>query len=170
MRAIEPADWTVYLAWNQDDEQARGVSSIPFPLSAEAVRQWALEESTRPPTGDSRRFVIENAQGEVVGDISTHDCDPRVGAFSYGITIRRERRRQGYAREAVSLVLRYFFRDLRYQKVTVRVYSFNEASIRLHEALGFQLEGRIRRTVFTAGQHHDELVYGLTAEEFDDGL
>jgi hypothetical protein len=28
------------------------------------------------------------------------------------------------------------------------------------------LEGRIRRTVFTGGHHCDELVYGLTAEEF----
>ena len=31
LRAIEPSDWEAYFAWNQDDEQARGVSSIPFP-------------------------------------------------------------------------------------------------------------------------------------------
>ena len=29
LRAIEPSDWNVYYAWNRDDEQARGVSSIP---------------------------------------------------------------------------------------------------------------------------------------------
>ena len=165
LRAIEPSDWAVYFAWNQDDEQARGISNIPFPQSAEAVRQWALQESTRTPEGDAFRFVIENAQGEVVGNLTTHDCDPRVGAFSYGITIRREHRRQGFAADAIAAVLRYYFQELRYQKVTVHVYSFNTASIRLHEKLGFLQEGRLRRTVFTNGEHFDTLIYGLTAEE-----
>ena len=169
LRAIEPSDWAVYFAWNQDDEQARGVSSIPFPQSAEAVRQWAHQEATRRPEGDSFRFVIENETGEVVGDLTTHHCDARAGSFSYGITIRREHRRNGYAAEAIALVLRYYFQELRYQKATVSVYSFNEASACLHESLGFQLEGRIRRTVFTGGQHCDELVYGLTVEEFAEG-
>ena len=169
LRAIEPSDWEAYFAWDQDDEQARGVSNIPFPQSAEAVRQWAQQEATRKPEGDAFRFVIENEAGEVVGDLTTHDCDARVGSFSYGITIRREYRRNGYAAEAIALVLRYYFQELRYQKATVSVYSFNEASARLHESLGFQLEGRIRRTVFTNGQHSDELVYGITAEEFSGG-
>ena len=124
LRAIEPSDWEAYFAWNQDDEQARGVSSIPFPQSAEAVRQWAQQEATRKPEGDAFRFVIENETGEVVGDLTTHHCDARVGSFSYGITIRREHRRNGYAAEAIALVLRYYFRELRYQKATVSVYSF----------------------------------------------
>src|SRR5215216_90903 len=166
LRAIEPADWAFYFAWNQDDEQARSVSSIPFPQSAEAVRQWAQQEATRKPEGDAFRFVIENESGEVVGNITTHDCDARVGSFSYGITISREHRSNGYAAEAITLVLRYYFQELRYQKVTVTVFVFNDMSSRLHESLGFQLEGRIRRTVFTAGEYYDELVYGITAEEF----
>ena len=166
LRAIEPSDWDAYFRWNQDDEQARSVSSIPFPQSAEAVRQWAQQEATRKPEGDAFRFVIENETSEVVGDLTTHHCDARAGSFSYGITVRREHRRNGYAAEAIALVLCYYFRELRYQKATVSVYSFNEASARLHEKLGFQLEGRIRRTVFTDGPHCDELVYGITAEEF----
>ena len=169
LRAVEPADWAVYFAWNQDDDQARSVSRVPFPQSAEAVRQWAQQEATRVPEGDAFRFTIENETGEVVGALTTHHCDPRTGSFSYGITIRREHRRHGYAAEAVALILRYYFRELRYQKATVSVYDFNEASARLHEKLGFQLEGRIRRTVFTNGTLCDELVYGITAEEFAAG-
>src|SRR5918997_4412420 len=169
LRAIEPSDWEAYFAWNQDDEQSRRISTIPFPQSAEAVRQWAQQEATRKPEGDAFRFVIENASGEVVGDLATHHCDPRAGALAYGIAIRREHRRNGYAAEAIRLVLRYYFRELRYQKATVTVYSFNEESARLHEKLGFQLEGRIRRTEFTGGALHDKLIYGITAEEFAAG-
>lgn len=166
LRAIEPADWAVYAAWNQDDEQARSLYNVPFPQSEEAARQWAQQEATRKPEDDAFRFVIENEHGEVVGDLTTHDCDRRVGTFSYGISIRQDQRRTGYAAEAIALALRYYFQELRYQKVTVSVYSFNDASIRLHDKLGFQLEGRLRRTIFTNGEHFDELVYGLTVEEF----
>jgi hypothetical protein len=46
------------------------------------------------------------------------------------------------------------------------VYSFNDASIRLHESLGFQREGRWRRMGYSEGQYFDLLFYGLTVEEF----
>jgi RimJ/RimL family protein N-acetyltransferase len=38
--------------------------------------------------------------------------------------------------------------------------------MRLHESLGFQVEGRLRRMVYTDGGFHDEVVYGMTVEEF----
>ena len=170
LRAFEAEDWEIYHAWNVDDEQTRNLDQIHFPQSAAAARQWAEREAVREPDGDNFRFVIENEHGEVAGDISTHDCDSRVGAFSYGISIRPDQRGKGYAGEAIPLVLRYYFREKRYQKVTVTIFSFNEPSVRLHERLGFQLEGRIRRTAFTAGAHHDALIYGMTAEEFTERI
>lgn len=170
LRAFEAEDWEIYHAWNVDDEQTRNLDQIHFPQSADAARQWAEREAAREPDGDNFRFVIENEHREVVGDISTHDCDLRVGAFSFGISIRPDQRGKGYAAEAIPLVLRYYFREKRYQKVTVTIFSFNEPSVRLHERLGFQLEGRIRRTAYTAGAHHDALVYGMTAEEFTERI
>ena len=99
--------------------------------------------------------------------VFTHPDDP-----SLVIKVMRPefRPRDGQSTSPWSmLVLRYYFRELRYQKATVRVYSFNEASIRLHEKLGFQHEGRIRRTVYTNGALCDEIVLGLTVEELGDG-
>ncbi len=98
--------------------------------------------------------------------LNTPCCDRRNGTFMYGLGIGREHRRRGYALEATGLVLRYFFEELRYQKGTVHVYGFNEASVRLHEKAGFTMEGRIRRMVYTDGEYHDEIVFGMTAEEW----
>lgn len=169
LRAFAASDWEVYFAWDQDDEQARRLYTIPFPQSPAAVREWAEREASRTRDGDEFRFVIENRAGEMIGDLTTNRCDPRVGSFSYGIAIRRDHRRHGYAADAIPLVLRHYFHELRYQKATVSVYSFNTESARLHEKLGFTLEGRIRRMIYTNGQYFDELVYGLTVEEFDEG-
>jgi len=82
------------------------------------------------------------------------------------VAVKSEHQRQGYAAEVIQLVLRYFFDELRYQKATVQIHADNSASIRLHEKLGFQLEGRLRRIVFNHGQYFDGLMYGLTVEEF----
>jgi RimJ/RimL family protein N-acetyltransferase len=105
--------------------------------------------------------------GPFVGTINTHTCDRRCGTFRYGLGILPQHQRKGYASEAIRLVLRYFFEERRYQKVNADVYSFNEPSIRLHESLGFVLEGRLRRVNFTQGQYHDALMFGMTKEEFE---
>ena len=130
------------------------------------MRRCAEEESQRRPKNDRFRFVIENRAAEIVGDLTTHDCDSRVGTLAYGLNILPAYRRRGYASEAILLVLRYFFRELRYQKATVGVFAFNIPSIRLHERLGFQLEGRLRRMTNGQGRFDDILMFGLTAEEF----
>jgi RimJ/RimL family protein N-acetyltransferase len=116
--------------------------------------------------GDTFHWVIEDKTGLPVGSISTHDCDPRNGTFSYGIDIDPAHRRRGYASEAVRMVCRYYFDELRYQKVTVPIHADNPASIALHEALGFQREGVHRRMIYTLGHHINVLWYGLTREEF----
>jgi RimJ/RimL family protein N-acetyltransferase len=166
LRAIEPEDWAAFHAWNQDDDIARRLYQIPFPQSAAALQRWTEREANRGPKNDEFRWVIEDAAGVIVGAINSHSCDRRNGTFGYGLHIDRAHRGKGYAAEAIRLVLRSFFDELGYQKAHVHVYAFNEPSIRLHERLGFQQEGRLRRLLFTGGRHHDVLVYGLTAEEF----
>ena len=168
LRAVEPEDWKIFNQWDLDSDMARECYWVPFPKSQEAARKWALDLSLEAPKGDAFNMVIENLEGEFVGTINTHDCQPRNGTFSYGLAIRREYQRQGYASDAIRLVLRYFFQELRYQKCNVGVYDFNEASIKLHESLGFQHEGRQRRIYFTEGEYHDGINLGITREEFEE--
>jgi RimJ/RimL family protein N-acetyltransferase len=163
---MEPGDWEAYHAWNMDDEQARRLYFVPFPQSQEGVRRFAERTAAERPEGDNFRFVITNLAGEVIGDLTTHGCDPRHGTFGYGISVAAAHRRKGYAAEAIAIVLRYYFEELRYQKVSVQIYSFNEPSIRLHERLGFQQEGRQRRMIYTQGHYFDVLLFGLTSDEF----
>ena len=167
LRAIEPGDWETYHAWNFDDSMTRSLWQSPFPQSREAGKRWAEGAANAPPNGDNFRFTVEAlATGEVVGDVTMHDCDRRPGIFSLGIGIKAGERRRGYAAEAITIVLRYYFEELRYQKAFVGVYSFNEASLGLFARLGFVQEGRQRRMVYTQGQYFDTIWLGLTVEEF----
>ena len=166
LRAVEPSDAEAFFTWNQDSEMGRNLDQVWVPTSRESVNRWVEEEAIKKPEDDAFRWVIEDGDGEFVGSIDTHHCDRRTGTFQYGVAVRKEHQCKGYASEAILMVLRYFFEELRYQKVTVHAHSDNVPSARLHERLGFQLEGRLRRTVFTRGQYSDDLVFGMTIEEF----
>lgn len=165
LRSVEPADAERFYRWNLDSERARQLECIWVPRSLSALTAWVEQQARREFDGESYLWVIENAR-EPVGTISVHTCNRRVGTFSYGVDIEPRHRRHGYAREAISLILKFYFEELRYQKVTVSVHGDNWPSINLHEVLGFRLEGRLRRMVFTAGAHADEWWFGMTCEEY----
>ncbi len=166
LRGLEREDWEVHFEWNHDSEMPRNLHYIWFPQSRAAVKKWVDEAAVKSPKGDNVDLVIETLAGQQVGVIGVQNADPRNGTFKYGVAILREHQRQGYASEAIRLVLRHYFDELRYQKVIATVYSFNAASQKLHESLGFQLEGRLRHMIYSNGQYHDELIYGLTDDEF----
>jgi RimJ/RimL family protein N-acetyltransferase len=167
LRAIEPSDTELFVRWNQDSERARHLDFLWPPQSIAAVEQWVHAQALRKFDGDVFHWVIENPQSIAVGTISTHDCNPRYGTFSYGLDIAPEHRRQGYARAAIQLILSYYFGELRYQKATVAIHADNVASLRLHAQLGFQPEGVLRRMFYTHGRYVDVHWWGMTVEEFN---
>jgi RimJ/RimL family protein N-acetyltransferase len=166
LRAGEPSEAAIFREWVRDDtESQRLLYQIEFPPPRLAAHDAPTGEA-QPHEGDNFPFTIEMLDGQVVGAIHIHHCNQRSGTFMYGISVFPAHRGKGYAREAIWLVLRYYFCERRYQKCTVEVYSFNEASAKLHEAMGFTLEGRLRRMVYTGGAFHDVLCFGMTLEEF----
>lgn len=168
LRAIEPDDAEHFYHLNLERDVDRSLFMVYPPSSLASQRAW-VEKAAREGFGDNQsfRFQIEElTSGQLVGSIDTHHLDQRVGTFEYGLSVREQYRGHGYAADAILLVLRYYFFELRYQKANPNVYEFNDASIRLHEKLGFQLEGRRRRSAFSNGDFYDVLLYGITIEEF----
>ncbi len=166
LRGIEPSDAEHFIRWNRDSERARFLDFVWPPISEASVHAWVEEQSRRKLENDSFHWVIEDSEGTPAGSISTHDCNPRYGTFSYGVDIAPEHRQKGYASEAIRLVLKYYFEELRYQKVTVPVHGDNQPSIKLHERLGFQREGTHRLMLFTQGRFVDVIWFGMTVDEF----
>jgi RimJ/RimL family protein N-acetyltransferase len=166
LRALEPEDAELFFRWNMDSERARRLDFVWPPQSLASVQKWVEEQSHKQLEDDRYNWLIETPGGTPVGSIATHHCDPRTGTFSYGVDVAVEYQRQGYAAAAIPIVLKYYFEELRYQKVTVPVHSYNQASVRLHQKLGLQEEGRLRRMGYTNGEYFDVLWFGMTKEEF----
>ena len=169
LRSVETRDAGSFFKWasDYDDEADRFCDEIHFPSSYDSMMARVESLSKRGPHNDEFMWIIDNKEGISVGCINTFSCNKRAGTFKYGLGISRDYWGNGYAKDAIKIVLKYYFRELRYQKVTVFIYSFNDRSIKLHESLGFKYEGRIRRAIYTNGDYYDEIIYGMTCEEFD---
>jgi RimJ/RimL family protein N-acetyltransferase len=169
LRAIEQADLDAILTDTEepDTEIDRYEDAVPFPISREREREEVQKNAQEVGKEDYLHFAIENRAGQVVGYINNFDCQRRSGTFKYAILIKYAHWRKGYGREALTILLRYMFREMRYQKCTALVYSFNERSLRFHEAMGFTFEGRLRNMHYTNGEHYDEIYFGMTAAEWE---
>lgn len=140
---------------------------IELPTSVELQQQW-LEKAAGLKDDGMIRFAMENLDGLTVGWVTLHSRDQKNGIFSFGVAVYREYRGHGYAVDAVRIILKYGFWEQRYQKCNSICLHSNEASIRMHQKLGFIEEGRIRRACFYNAAYHDDVLFGMTREEFDE--
>jgi RimJ/RimL family protein N-acetyltransferase len=164
LRAVEPEDGDVWFTSGFDTELDRRGAFTHLPSSRSAYRDRAVEAS-KAPEGDSASLMVETLDGTAVGSVGSR-ANRRTRVFDYGIGIGREHWRKGYGTEALELLFRFYFLELAYQKAETGVYTFNEPSLRFHEVFGFVVEGRRRRAVFTRGDYHDLILFGMTVEEF----
>ncbi len=168
LRSMEPRDVEQFVLdeINRDTDRARADDQIYLPKGEWRVRDGFADRMRREGEMETFRFMIENMEGQIVGSINAHDVDMRNGTFSYGLGIYDNFRRKGYASEAVLLLMRYYFMELRMNKCNTAVYAFNEASLGLHDHLGFTREGLRRQVYFTRGKYCDDVEFGMTREEF----
>ena len=165
VRAVTPDDLDAFLADGRD-KQAERLNNEVMPPQSPLHLEARLKEVPKYDN-DNCWLAIEMRDGQLVGSLNAHETNQRHRNFYYGISVFRSERRKGYASEAVALLLRHYFRELGYHYVVADVYAFNAPSIAFHERMGFKLEGRLRESLFTRGQYHDELLFGMLASEFD---
>ena len=167
LRAIEPSDAETLFRHRQDTEISRRDARIQWPRSLATIRQ-RLENPGDGQSTDDIQLAITTLDNQLVGGIDVHSTDRRTGTFSIGSGLaERSAWGKGYAKEAMLLILRAMFHERRYQKCNIGVYAFNVRALALYRRLGFQEEGCIRRNYFTNGEYHDEILLGMTREEFD---
>jgi RimJ/RimL family protein N-acetyltransferase len=73
---------------------------------------------------------------------------------------------RGYGTEASTLLLDFAFAVLGYHKVNLDLFEYNARARFMYERLGFVVEGRRRENHWSRGRFWDEILMGVTAEEW----
>lgn len=167
LRAVEADDWESHY-YSRFDTPARRLVSCEVELPPTVAESKAFTERFADFAAGTGRimFTIENHDGKVVGGVNLNSIDERNGTFSIGMQVDRDHRGKGYGTAAMRLLLRYAFFERRLNKYYGHVLEGNIASATMLKKVGCQEEGRRRQMVYTDGRYWDEILFGLTHDEF----
>lgn len=167
LRAMQPEDWSGHY-YNRFDTPARRLVNyeVELPPTLDESKKFA-DTFTDFKQGTGRlMFIIETLDGINVGAVNLNSIDERNGTFSIGIQVDRDYRGKGFGTEAMRILLHYAFLERRLNKFNVSVLCGNIGSATMMKKLGCQQEGIRRQVVYTDGQYMDEILFGLTKDEF----
>lgn len=149
----------------RSEDRFRFDGEIELPLDPDGYRQKYQDQ--RQGKTDYLQFAILDNHGKHVGIANIFGIDERHGCFGpIGVQINSADRGKGYAFSAMRMLGMYMFQERRMHKWESGCLKGNTASERLHEKLGFMTEGVRRENSYHAGKYWDEMLYGITAEEF----
>ncbi|MCY0901319.1 MAG: GNAT family protein [Firmicutes bacterium] len=166
LTAFTDEDAVELARWSQDGEFLRMFDALAAkPKSAE---QWRDVIAQKRDTSDAFSFAVRLLDDEQVIGIAELDgvlWNQGTCWLTLGIG-DPTRRRCGFGRETLHMLLRYAFGELNLRRVSLTVFADNEAAIRLYERFGFVKEGVYREFLMRDGATQDMFLYGLLQREW----
>lgn len=166
IRPIEVEDVPILHKWMNDPDLLDYVwAGVLHPIPLEKMEQLFYEELA---DSSQKGFLICDLKTEQpIGKVEVTGMMQRDQRGSLTIILgEKEFWGEGYGTEAMILFLNYCFRILNLRRIALEVYEYNQRAIRAYEKVGFQKEGRVRRSVFKNGKYIDEYVMAVLQDEF----
>ncbi len=144
LRVPEPEDLDVMYDM-ENDPSSWDVSSFTVPYSRYVLKQY-IQASQSDIFEDKqlRLMVILRKTNQVIGTIDLTDFVPLHGRAGVGIAVKRDFRKQGFACQALELLIRYSFDFLHFRQLYAYVSVKNEASHKLFSSCGFSQTGILK--------------------------
>lgn len=161
--ALERFDISQNYHWANDPELIHLTGMNPQPKGLTDIERWF--ESVLV-SANQRMFTIKMLDGEYIGNVEISDIDWRVGRGEIGLLIGDKRYwDKGVGREAITLMARFGFEELRLHRIEARVLTHNTRAQRVFERCGFQREGVLRGSHYLEGRYHDVVMFSLLATD-----
>jgi len=164
LRAVEPDDIDLLLEW-ENDPSIWKVSNTLIPFSRFEIEEYVLDAKRDIFTARQLRLIIDLVLSKgtlkAIGTIDLFDFDPVNLRAGIGVMIRPEYRGEGYAREALNLMIAYVKEILHLHQLYCNISADNELSVSLFEKTGFVQCGRKKEWLNSGFTWLDEYMYQL---------
>jgi diamine N-acetyltransferase len=141
LRALEPDDVDTLFIWENDPSVWR-ISNTQAPFSRHVLDQYVASSHQDIYATRQLRLMIERLDDTTaVGCIDLFEFEPAHARAGIGILVAKRERNQGYATEALALLVDYCFNVLGLHQVFCHIGVGNEASLRLFQNAGFEITG-----------------------------
>lgn len=167
LRELREDDWAALLAYHLDPLYRRFYDQSHDTEEGErAFLRPFLDWQREEPRRMVNLAITLAATGEMIGIAGVRQRQPDQPRGDIGYELAPWHWGRGYATEAARAMLAFGFEALGLHKVHARCLAVNAASARVLERLGMRLEARLREHEWIRGEPHDELLYGILADEW----
>ncbi len=164
LRAMEPADAESLWRWNNDPEVTRWLDTeYPESLAHTVHRAAELPRNSY----EQLLLMVETlAEGRLIGVACLRDARPENGRAELDLYIgEKDCWGRGYGTDAVRVICRYGFDQMRLHMIALWVVAGNTGAIRAYEKAGFVQDGRHREAFRRNGAWHDLILMSLLEGE-----
>jgi len=164
LRAVEPNDIDIIYKW-ENNTSVWQLSNTLAPFSRHIIKQFI--DNSHLDIFQSRQLrlmidKIENDSAETIGTIDIFDFEPLHKRAGIGILIADEQnRKNGFASEALDILIHYCFNTLQLHQLYCNITSDNTESLNLFQKKGFTLIGIKKDWLIFPKGKKDELMFQL---------
>jgi len=145
------------------EPQAQACMPVPLRSAKQAV------ETFQGNTDDGRQIltIVRKEDKTPVGQIAFYSYNPLNQSAALGVIVDPDQRRNGFATDAMRVLVKYLFKHRNLNKVYAETPKFNTAAVALLESIGFKKDGALRNHHYYDGEYYDQLVYSFLRFELD---
>ena len=158
LRIAEPNDADIIYRWENDTRVWRDSETL-VPYSMRQIEQFLLNNNDLMSEKQLRLMIEDAKNGAQVGCIDIYDYDAFNSRAGFGILIDEKYRGQGYAKNAIKLLLDYCFNSLLLNQIYALVLATNITSLFLFESIGFERCGVRKQWCKTSDGFIDQVEY-----------
>ena len=161
LRALEPEDLE-FLYQIENNESFWEVSHTQTPFSKYILKQYLENAHLDIFEAKQLRLLIEEkSTKKQIGMIDLFDFNPSHKRAGVGILIDQEFQQNGFASEAISLLINYSFSILDLHQLFANITLDNTKSITLFKKHNFKEVGIKKDWILSEGKFKDEILFQL---------
>ena len=152
---VNPDDYELYTKWLNDSNITQFLS-----IHNSLVTLTGEKDFLEKACNEEFIFAIVKCENdELLGNTGLSKIDYKNGSAEFGIFIGDEENlSKGYGSEAINLLLKFAFEELRLHNIMLTVYDLNPRAQRAYTKCGFKEIGRRHEAIYRDGKCHD-LIY-----------
>lgn len=156
LRPIEEADTQRWLSYLQTDAVKRGISWRP--QGKEELGNFVNSTDLHKPGAQVRFAIADLSDDTLLGSVGLHSISIPHHSAEIAYDLHPDHWGKGLTTEACHAIIQWAFGH-GLTRIQATVMTDNQASVRVLERLGFELEGRLKRYRWVGHTVHDAWMY-----------
>ena len=167
LRAPEMNDKELLYKWANDPDIWKLLGGWHFPYASLSTEKWISGANSN--NHRDHVFCIVAPEIGLIGTANLLEIDWKNRHAEHGMMLGdRQNRGKGYGLDTVMALMRYAFEELGLVRLDSGMVESNERSIHFYtESCGWEIEGRKKNFYYRSGRYFDQVIVGITRENYD---